>query len=143
MKKILLINGPNLNMLGKRDHKIYGNKSFSQIINLCKETAQQLNLKLEDKQSNNEGDIINWIQQSSQQGFNHIIINPAAYAHTSIAIMDAIKDCDIPVIEVHISNIYAREKYRQHSYTATASQGVITGFGWYSYILALYVIAKM
>jgi len=141
-KKVLIINGPNLNLLGQRDPSIYGQQTLDNLISLCKKEAKNLNLDLEFRQSNYEGEIISWIQQAKHENFTDIVINPGAYAHTSIAIMDAVLDCTLPVIEVHLSNIYKRENFRNHSYIARAAKGVISGLGFFSYISALYVIAK-
>ncbi|MGV3278336.1 type II 3-dehydroquinate dehydratase [Rickettsiales bacterium LUAb2] len=142
MNKILIINGPNLNLLGIRDNNIYGNQSLFDLDQLCKNEGKSLGLDVYCKQTNLEGEIINFIQEANLNKFKGIILNPAAYGHTSIAIMDAIIDSQIPVIEVHISNIYNREDFRKLSYTAKAAKGVISGLGFNSYLAALYAIAK-
>ncbi len=133
---ILIINGPNLNMLGKRDPHWYGNLSLEEINNRILDFAQNKNIKLGFFQSNIEGEIINQIQKSIEH-YNGIIINAGAYSHTSIAIRDAISSIHIPVIEVHISNIFNRESFRHHSSLAPVCVGSIVGFGFRSYILAL------
>jgi 3-dehydroquinate dehydratase-2 len=135
MANILIINGPNLNMLGLREPEIYGYDSLDDIEKMCLDFAKENSLNIDFRQTNLEGEIINWLQNSNK--FEAIILNAAAYSHTSIAIMDAIKMLKIPVIEVHISNIYNREEFRSNSYLSKVCKGVISGFGSYSYILAL------
>lgn len=132
--KIIIINGPNLNLLGKRETSIYGNQTFEDYFNGLKNKFNQVELSY--FQSNIEGELINKIQEV---GFTYdgIILNAAAYTHTSIGIGDAIKAIEIPVIEVHISNIFSREEYRHHSFIANNAKGVILGFGLKSYELAL------
>jgi 3-dehydroquinate dehydratase II len=129
---ITIINGPNLNMLGTRETTIYGNKTFEAFLENLKQ--QFTNITFEYFQSNIEGEIINALQACNSDG---IILNAAAYSHTSIAIADAIKTIQVPVVEVHISNIHAREDFRKHSLTAIACIGVITGFGLDSYMLGV------
>ncbi|NIP39251.1 MAG: type II 3-dehydroquinate dehydratase [Candidatus Dadabacteria bacterium] len=139
--KILIIHGPNLNMLGKREPDIYGSTTLSDINNLVEIVAKSLNVKTEYFQSNSEGEIVTKIQNSLEK-IDGIVINPAAYTHTSVAIRDAILSTDIPTVEVHISNIYKREKFRQNSYVSGVALGVISGFGTYSYILGLKAITN-
>ena len=134
MKKILILNGPNLNMLGQRDSAHYGTQTLKQINNTLQSRAKKLDLNVEFFQSNIEGELVNKIQ--SFKG-NAIIINAGAYTHYSIAIADALKDCDKIKIEVHLSNILAREEFRHKSVIAPHCFGVISGFGAYSYMLAL------
>lgn len=138
-----MINGPNLNMLGKREPEIYGSLTLKDIEIKIRELAQEINLGIEFKQSNYEGDLITWIQNSEAEGFKGIILNAAAYTHTSIAIHDSIKSISVPVIEVHLSNIYAREDFRHHSYISSVAKGQISGFGLDSYLLALRAIHSM
>jgi 3-dehydroquinate dehydratase-2 len=135
MKKIQIINGPNLNLLGKRETSIYGTQSFEDFFEDLKQ-IYGADIQLSYFQSNIEGEIVNQIQQV---GFtwDGIILNAGAYTHTSIALRDAIAAIETPVIEVHISNIYAREEFRQHSLLSAVSKGVIAGFGMDSYVLAL------
>jgi len=133
---ILVINGPNLNMLGKREPNWYGHLSLEEINNKIREFAKSKNIELSFFQSNIEGELINQIQKSIEH-YNGIIINAGAYSHTSIAIRDAIASINIPVIEVHISNIFSRESFRHHSCLAPVCVGSIVGFGYLSYILAL------
>jgi len=136
MLKIGIINGPNLNMLGKRDQKIYGNLTLEEINHKIKSFAQKEDIELTIKQSNFEGEIIEFIQQFSSR-VDGLIINPAAYTHYSYAIADALRDCPIPVVEVHLSNIFSREDFRGKSVTASACIGQIAGFGYQGYILAI------
>ena len=136
-KKILVLHGPNLNMLGKREKNIYGKISLKKINSELNSEAKKLGVNLEIKQSNIEGELVNFIQRASKNGTKGILINPAAYTHTSIAIRDAILATKLPVVEVHLSNIYSREEFRQKSLTAPACVGQITGFGKESYMLGL------
>ena len=136
MLKIGIINGPNLNMLGKRDQKIYGNLTLEEMNCKIKSFAEKEGIELIIMQSNFEGEIIEFIQQNSSK-LNGLVINPAAYTHYSCAIADALRDCSIPVVEVHLSNIFSREDFRGKSVTASACIGQIAGFGYQSYILAI------
>ena len=129
-------------MLGKREKKIYGKISLDKINNELKKIADKSNINLEIKQSNIEGELVNFIQKASKNGTNGILINPAAYTHTSVAIRDAILATKIPTVEVHLSNIYSREEFRQKSLTAAACVGQITGFGKESYVLGLKALVK-
>ena len=135
--KILIIHGPNLNLLGRREPEIYGHCTLDEINREIDRRGQALNLHTESRQSNHEGEIIDWLQQAETQGFTGIIINPAAYTHTSIAIRDAITAINLPVVEVHLSNISSREEFRRNSLTAPACRGSICGFGPASYLVAL------
>jgi len=139
-KPVLIVNGPNLNMLGTREPERYGTRTLAEIQTDCEERAAKLGLKIDFRQSNNEGEIVDWIQAASD-GAAGIIINPAAYTHTSVAILDALLQVDGPVIEVHLSNIFQRESFRQHSYISPAALGVICGFGGAGYLLALDAMA--
>ena len=136
MKKILIINGPNLNMTGIREPGIYGNQTLSDINNMIKERADKLNVSVEFFQSNCEGEIIDKIH-SAYNNADGIIINPGAYSHYSLAIADALRSVNIKTFEVHISNVFKREEKRSEMVTAAASTAVISGAGAYSYILAL------
>ncbi|HZK11324.1 MAG TPA: type II 3-dehydroquinate dehydratase [Atribacterota bacterium] len=137
--KIGIINGPNLNMLGKRDQKIYGKVSLKEINHKIESFAKKEDIEITIKQSNFEGEIIESIQHFSSQ-VDGLIINPAAYTHYSYAIADALRDCRIPVVEVHLSNIFSREDFRGKSVTAPACIGQIAGFGYQSYIFAIYAL---
>ena len=141
MKKVLVINGPNLNMLGIREPEIYGNKSYSDLLEYIEKAATELGITIETFQSNHEGAIVDKIQQALGN-FDAIIINPAAYTHTSIAIPDALKAVGIPAIEVHLSDISKREDYRKISYTSEACIKTITGKGFEGYKEALNILIK-
>jgi 3-dehydroquinate dehydratase-2 len=133
--RIAVINGPNLNMLGTREPAIYGNSTLDEINALLQKEYPEISFTF--FQSNHEGELIDFLHQSYHEGIVGIVINPGGYSHTSIALADAIKSIAIPTVEVHISNIYQREAFRQHSYTATACNGVISGLGIQGYILAI------
>lgn len=135
IKKILVIHGPNLNLLGTREPEIYGSTKFDDINKIIMEFASKNKIEVQIYQSNSEGEIVNYIQEHRDYG--GMVINPAAYTHTSIAISDAIKAIKIPTVEVHLSNIYSREDFRKTSYIAPVCIGQISGFGYYSYILGL------
>lgn len=132
--KILVIHGPNLNLLGTRESDIYGTQTLEEINNLLGKLATELGIKLDIKQSNHEGKIVDLIQKKD---YDAIVINPAAYTHTSIAIRDAVSAIDIPTVEVHLSNIHQREEFRQKSLIAPVASGQISGFGHNSYLLGL------
>lgn len=137
MKKILVINGPNLNLLGSREKDVYGNETLGDIASKMIAEAGKLNVEMDFIQSNSEGEIIDKIH-TSKGAYDVLIINPGAYTHYSIAIRDAVKAVEIPVIEVHLSNIYAREEFRSKSVIAPVCVGQISGFGSSSYMLALH-----
>ncbi|OLC70533.1 MAG: type II 3-dehydroquinate dehydratase [Deltaproteobacteria bacterium 13_1_40CM_4_54_4] len=141
-KKVLVLNGPNLNLLGKRQPEIYGHLSLEQINKQIRALAKELGVNVEIRQSNNEGELVTWIQEAPKQ-FRAIVINPAAYTHSSVALRDAITAAGLPTIEVHISNIYRREEFRKHSYIAGAAVGQIAGFGVQSYLLGLRAAAEL
>jgi 3-dehydroquinate dehydratase-2 len=136
MSRLIIINGPNLNLLGQRQPEIYGNVTLDQIEKISRDEARNNNISLDFQQSNDETEIINAIQGTPGK-YDVIIINAAAYTHTSVAIMDALLACGLPVIEVHLSNIYKREEFRQKSYISKVAAGVICGFGAQSYRLAV------
>jgi len=142
MKRILVIHGPNLNLLGEREPNIYGFDSIEEINKTLEKIAKKNRFSLKIIQSNHEGEIVEVIGRAKER-FNAIIINPAAYTHTSIAIRDAISAVGIPTIEVHLSNIYGREEFRQKSLIAPVSKGQICGFGKNSYVLALLGIIEL
>ena len=135
--KLMVINGPNLNMLGVREKNIYGTKDFTEICDYIKEEAQKRGHEITLLQSNIEGEIINFIQKAYYEKYEGIIINPGAYTHYSYAIHDAIKGVSIPAVEVHISNIHTREDFRKISVTAPACIGQMCGFGYFGYVLAM------
>src|SRR6185312_13706229 len=127
-KRVLVLNGPNLNMLGTREPHIYGAESLADVEALCHRTAEETGLSVDFRQSNHEGELVTWIQEARGTA-DAILINPAAYSHTSVAIYDALKSAGMPIAEVHISNIHQREAFRHHSYVSAVAFGVICGFG--------------
>ena len=135
MKKILVIHGPNLNLLGEREQEIYGGETLESINNQLVDLAQKHHIQLEVLQSNHEGDIVDKIGGAKRDGMSAILINPAAYTHTSVSIPDAIAAIDVPAVEVHLSNIYAREEFRHKSLIAPVASGQVSGFGVNSYLL--------
>jgi 3-dehydroquinate dehydratase-2 len=135
--KILVLNGPNLNLLGQREPEVYGNQSLDDIAQSLDAIAQKHSASLDFRQSNAEHQLIDWIQKAAKDSVDYIVINPAAYAHTSIALRDALLAVQIPFIEVHLSNIYRRESFRHHSYLADVADGVICGLGARGYEYAL------
>ncbi|OFX14305.1 MAG: type II 3-dehydroquinate dehydratase [Alphaproteobacteria bacterium RIFOXYD12_FULL_60_8] len=139
---ILILNGPNLNLLGTREVGIYGTETLADVEALCDARAAELGLEVDFRQTNHEGEMIDLIQQARNYHAG-IIINGGAYTHTSVAIMDALKAVDLPVVEVHLSNIHQREDFRQHSYVAKAAKGMICGFGSLGYSLALDAIHRL
>jgi len=134
--KILLLNGPNLNLLGQREPEIYGRTTLSDIELRVKQRAAKLGVEVDFRQTNSEGELVSWVQQAKDQ-FNVIVLNAAAYTHTSIALRDAISAVGIPTIEIHLSNTAAREEFRHRSLIGPVCRGQISGFGAESYILAL------
>lgn len=137
MAAFLLINGPNLNLLGTREPEIYGAQSLAELEQSLHQEAQQLGHQLQSFQSNSEGALVDRIQQAASDGTEFILINPAAYTHTSVALRDALLGVGLPFIELHLSNPHAREAFRHHSYLSDIAHGVIAGFGAHSYSLAL------
>jgi len=143
MKKILVINGPNLNLLGEREVEIYGKTSLGDIESETIKFAKINKIDVEFKQSNEESEIINWIQSCMKNNYKGLLINAGAYTHTSIAIFDALKAIKIPIVEIHLSNIHKREEFRKKSFISEVADGVIFGFGSYSYILAIMAINNL
>ena len=142
MKKIIIINGPNLNLLGNRETEVYGNVSLQDIEKISKEKCKELNMDLFFCQSNNEGELINFIHLVENK-YDGLIINPAALTHTSVALLDALRSISKPKIEIHLSNIYNREDYRKKSITSEGVNGLICGFGSLSYVLAIEAINNL
>jgi 3-dehydroquinate dehydratase-2 len=140
-KNVLVLNGPNLNMLGTREPGVYGSATLADIEKLCQTEAQALGLACDFRQSNHEGELVTWIQQA-QGTADAIVINPAAYSHTSVAIHDALRAVGLPIVEVHLSNIHQREPFRHHSFVSSVAMGVICGLGPAGYKLALHALAE-
>lgn len=136
MTKILLLNGPNLNLLGQRQPEIYGAETLEDVVSSCVALGEELGFEVDARQSNHEGVLVDWIQEA-RGVMAGIVINPGALSHTSVAILDALNAFEGPVMEVHISNIHRRERFRHHSYVSGRAEGVIAGFGTQGYGFAL------
>jgi len=143
MATIYVLNGPNLNLLGTREPEIYGHASLADVEKLCRATAQRFALVLEFRQSNQEGEIVDWIQEAGRKDASGVVLNAGAYTHTSIALRDAIAGTRLIVIELHISNIFARENFRRRSYIAPVAKATLCGFGIDGYALAITGLAAM
>ena len=141
-KTAYILNGPNLNLLGKREPHIYGAETLADVEAACREAAGALGLAVRFHQSNREYELIDWIHEAREDAAG-IVINPAAFTHTSVAIHDALAACACPILEVHISNIHQREAFRHHSYVSSLASGVIAGFGTQGYVLALHRLARL
>ena len=139
---ILVLNGPNLNLLGVREPATYGRETLADIEEACLERAAALAVQVDFRQSNHEGQLVDWIQEARDSA-DAIIINAGGYSHTSIAILDALRATDLPIVEVHLSNIHRREAFRHHSYVSGVANGVICGLGSHGYILALDAVARL
>jgi len=133
----LVLHGPNLNLLGTREPAVYGRVTLAEVDRLVRERGRKLDVRVESRQSNHEGQLIDWLQAARKDGFFGVVFNPGAFTHYSIALRDAVAAIDVPVIEVHLSNIHAREEFRRHSVIASAARGQISGFGPQSYLLGL------
>jgi 3-dehydroquinate dehydratase II len=140
--RTLVLNGPNLNMLGSREPEIYGRTTLAEIEAMCRAAAERLDLEVDFRQSNSEADLVEWIQAARGTAAG-IVINAAAFTHTSVAILDALKLADLPVIELHLSNPLAREPFRRRSYVSPVARGLICGFGPQGYVLALEAMAHL
>jgi 3-dehydroquinate dehydratase-2 len=140
-KRVLVLNGPNLNLLGTREPDIYGAATLKDVEHLCQRAGEELGLGIDFRQSNHEGELVTWIQDARKTA-DAILINPAAYSHTSVAIHDALKAVGLPVAEVHLTNIHQREAFRHHSFVSAVAFGVICGFGTTGYRLALMALAE-
>lgn len=138
---IYILNGPNMNLLGTREPEKYGRATLADVEKLCRDTAARFGLAVVFRQSNMEGEIVTWIQEAHAQKAAGILLNPAGYTTTSIAILDALLAVNLPAIEVHMTNIHARESFRQNSYVSKAARAVIAGFGTDSYVLAIVGLA--
>ncbi len=140
-RSVLLLNGPNLNLLGTREPEIYGATTLAEIVEACSGKAAALGLTLEARQSNHEGELVTWIQEA-RNSHDAIVINPGAFSHTSVALLDALQAFEGVILEVHLSNIHRREAFRHHSYVSQAAKGVIMGLGAQGYLLALDAVAE-
>jgi 3-dehydroquinate dehydratase-2 len=138
---IYVLNGPNLNLLGEREPEVYGRESLADLEATCREEAGRAGLQIEFRQSNHEGELVTWIQDA-RRAAQGLILNAGAYTHTSVAILDALSILRIPVIEVHLSNVFRREGFRHHSYVSLAATGVVAGLGFDGYRLALRALAE-
>jgi 3-dehydroquinate dehydratase-2 len=147
MKKVLVLNGPNLNLLGTREPAVYGSQTLADVQALCERAAQANGLELDFRQSNHEGELIDWIHEAGRQQaagkLIGVILNAGAYTHTSVALHDAIKGAGVTLIELHISNVHARESFRHHSYISPAAKAVMAGWGVNGYPLAIAGLAHM
>lgn len=139
---VLILNGPNLNLLGRREPEVYGRTTLEELGALCEAWGAELGLGVVFRQTNYEGQLIEWVQQAHQEGFLAIVLNPGALTHYSYALLDAIRAQPLPVVEVHLTNLHAREEFRRHSVTAPACRGIVSGFGPLSYKLALVYLAE-
>ena len=147
MKKVLVLNGPNLNLLGTREPGIYGAQTLADVEKMCRDEAARLSLELDFRQSNHEGELIDWIHEAGREcaagAMLGVVFNAGAFTHTSIALHDAIKGANVPVIELHISNVHARESFRHHSWLSPVAKAVIAGFGVAGYALAINGLANI
>lgn len=142
MKKILILNGPNINLTGLRERNVYGEQSYDALIALCQKEAERLGVELRCVQSNHEGELIDALQRAYFDGFDGAVFNPGGYTHTSVALHDAIASVPLPVIECHMSNVHARESFRHVSMTASACRGQIAGFGFYGYVMGIRALVE-
>jgi len=147
MQKILVLNGPNLNLLGTREPAVYGAETLADVERLCRDEAQKLGVGVECRQSNHEGQLIDWIHEAGREiaagTMIGVVLNPGALTHTSIALHDAIKGASATVIELHISNVHAREEFRHRSYVSPAARGIIVGFGVQGYAIAIGALVRV
>ena len=147
MKKILVLNGPNLNLLGTREPATYGHETLADVERMCREAGTTLGVEVECRQSNHEGQLIDWIHEAGREiaagRMLGVVMNPGAYTHTSIALHDAIKGANVTLIELHISNVHARESFRHHSYISPAARGIIVGLGVKGYPLAIEALVRV
>jgi 3-dehydroquinate dehydratase II len=147
MKKVLVLNGPNLNLLGTREPTVYGSQTLADVEQMCRDESARLSLDVDFRQSNHEGQLIDWIHEAGREcaagALLGVVFNAGALTHTSIALHDAIKGANVPVIELHISNVHAREPFRHHSWLSPVAKAVIAGFGVHGYPLAIAGLAKI
>ncbi len=147
MKKVLVLNGPNLNLLGTREPGVYGSDTLADVERLCREEGEKLGVAIDCRQSNHEGQLIDWIQEAGREiaagNMLGVVFNPGAFTHTSVALHDAIKGANVTLIELHISNVHAREEFRHHSYISPAARGIMVGFGVAGYALAIGALVRI
>jgi 3-dehydroquinate dehydratase-2 len=147
MKKILVLNGPNLNLLGTREPAVYGRETLADVERLCRDEAARLGVDVECRQSNHEGDLVDWIQEAGRMTATGdavgVVLNAGAYTHTSVALHDAIKGSGAVVVELHITNVHAREPFRHHSYISPAARGIVVGFGVHGYAIAMGALMRV
>jgi 3-dehydroquinate dehydratase-2 len=143
VKRVLVLNGPNLGQLGRREPEIYGSTTYADLVTLCEESGTELGLAVEVRQSDDEATFIGWLHEIAAGGVDAAVLNPAGWTHTSVAVRDAAAQLSVPFVEVHLSNPLAREEFRHTSYTAALARGVVAGFGVDSYTLALRAISRL
>lgn len=147
MPKILVLNGPNLNLLGTREPAVYGSETLDDVERLCREEGDKLGVAIDCRQSNHEGELIDWIHEAGREAkagnLLGVVLNAGAYTHTSVALHDAIKGAGAPLVELHISNVHAREPFRHHSYISPAARGIIVGFGVLGYAFAIDALVRL
>jgi 3-dehydroquinate dehydratase-2 len=147
MKTVLVLNGPNLNLLGTREPAVYGADTLADVEHLCRDEAGKLGVSVDCRQSNHEGQLIDWIQEAGREiaagNMIGVVFNPGAFTHTSVALHDAIKGASATVIELHISNVHAREEFRHHSYISPAARGIVVGFGVQGYAIAIGALVRL
>jgi 3-dehydroquinate dehydratase II len=136
-RSVLVLHGPNLNLLGTREPGVYGRVTLAEVDRLLRDFGRRRGLRVECRQSNLEGELIGWLQTARRDGFSGVVFNPGAFTHYSIALRDAVAAIDVPVVEVHLSNVHGREEFRRHSVIAAVARGQIAGFGPHSYVLGL------
>jgi 3-dehydroquinate dehydratase-2 len=141
-KPIYVLNGPNLNLLGQREPHIYGSQTLEDVRALCETRAKALGFAVVFRQSNHEGELVDWVQEARTEACA-VIVNPAGYGHTSIALLDALKALEVPIVECHLSHLAHREPFRQKTYVSLAAKGLISGFGAHSYVLAIEAAAQL
>ena len=145
-RTVLVLNGPNLNLLGTREPGVYGTATLADVEALCRAEAERYGLSVEARQSNHEGELVDWVQEAGRRAADGdvvgVVLNAGAYTHTSVALRDAIAGTGVPVVEVHVSNVHAREEFRHHSYLSAVAAGVVVGFGVDGYALAVTALAR-
>ena len=139
---ILVLNGPNLNLLGQREPEVYGYQTLADLENMCGEWGASLGLKVVCRQSNYEGQLLEWLHGAAAEGVRGVVLNPGGLTHTSVALRDAVAGIKVPVVEVHLSNVHAREAFRHHSYVSAVCVGTVTGLGVDGYYAALFALAR-